>query len=262
MKAIRKRLRRWLGGAWLRKSQRLRFATVNGVRCKRVVLPDTSSAIRIERSLEAFGPSPRFPQLVARFENEVWVVFVPGERLVRADMPGALDEIIALYSDLYTRAPKAVAASETLSLQRAQQDLRFLRQVGVLDEAAWRELTAATERLVPERLWLGFDYVDPVVKNFVRPADGGPICAIDVESLAQEAPLGTGVAKAAVHWLTLEQRKRLLAAIEPKVPGLSAQLPFVELCFLARWTKMKLLTGKSDYLDAARFTPFRLQGSA
>jgi hypothetical protein len=113
---------------------------------------------------------------------------------------------------------------------------------------------------MPRQLLVGFDYTDPVLKNFVLPEDGNPLCAIDVESLVQARPLGAGIAKASVFWLTPERREQLLAPLETELPALRAQLPFVELCFLARWTKTKLLTGKQKRVRESLFAPFRQAG--
>ncbi|MGH8636228.1 MAG: hypothetical protein ACREUZ_03740, partial [Burkholderiales bacterium] len=169
---------------WLRKSQRLRFVTVNGVRCKRVMAPDVFIASQIERNLEAFGPTLRFPKLVTRFENEVWVKFVPGERLARID-DEALRNVGAFYAEVYTRANRLQPTSETPWPQRLQRDLEFLHETGSIQTNAWHDLAAAAERIMPLQLLVGFDYTDPVLKNFVRPENGDPLCAIDVESLVQ-----------------------------------------------------------------------------
>jgi hypothetical protein len=241
---------------WLRKSQRLRFVTVNGVRCKRVMAPDAFVASQIEHNLEAFGPTLRFPKLVTRFENEVWVRFVPGERLARID-DELLRNVGAFYAEVYTRASRMLPTRETPWAQRLQRDLEFLHETGSIQTDTWRDLTAAAERIMPAQLLVGFDYTDPVLKNFVHPGNGDPLCAIDVESLVQGRPLGAGIAKASVFWLAPERREQLLAPIEAELPALRAQLPFVELCFLARWTKTKLLTGKRKRVREALFAPFR-----
>lgn len=254
-------LRRLLSAGWLRKSQRRRFVRVNGQICKRLLLHDSHLAAEIERNLEAFGPSVMFPPLITRFENEIWVEFIPGEKLTRSD-----DRVVAamagFYSALYARAPRQVALAETPYADRVQRDLRFLHRAGLIDEATWRDLAAAAEALAPPRLWLGFDYVDPVLKNFIWRADSGRLCAVDVESLVCDQPLGTGIAKAAVHWLDPAQRAGLLARLDPAVPDFRADLPFVELAFLARWTKTKLLTGKTHLVDPARLMPFRASARA
>lgn len=252
-------IRRLLAPAWLRKSQHLRLVQVNGVRYKRLVLHDAFIASEIERNLEAFGPSPRLPKLVTRFENEIWVEFVPGEVLTRVD-DAALADIGAFYVELYSRAKRVQRTAETPWPQRLQRDLEFLRATHLIGDATWSDLVATAQRITPAELSLGFDYTDPVLKNFVRPARGGPLCAIDVESLVRERPIGAGIAKAAVFWLEPQMRSRLLESLHAAVPELRAQLPFVELCFLARWTKTKFLTGKRKRVSESVFEPFRSSG--
>ena len=73
----------------------------------------------------------------------------------------------------------------------------------------------------------------------------------------RDRPLGAGIAKAAVFWLTAPQRERLLAELDGPVPQLRAQMPFVELCFLARWVKTKFLTGKRKHAHEQHFKAFR-----
>lgn len=249
-------LRRLFARSWLKKSQQLRIVTVNGVRYKRLLLGDAYTAGRIERTLEAFGPSPRLPRLVTRFENEVWLEFVPGEALTHAD-DSVLAEVTAFYSEVYSRATRTVCSSDTALPQRLERDLAFLRETGVISIEAWRDLSATAQRIAPPTMAVGFEYTDPVLKNFVRPETGGPLRAVDVESLVQDRPLGVGVAKASVYWLAPAQRERLLAELDATLPQLRAQLPFVELCFLARWTKTKFLSGKRKLAHEQRFDAFR-----
>jgi hypothetical protein len=249
-------LKRLFARGWLHKSQRLRIVAVNGVRYKRLVLHDAYIAAEIERNLEAFGSSPRLPQLVTRFENELWLEFVPGEPLARGDDRAAA-EVGAFYKEVYAKRTHPVPVADTPLPQRLERDLRFLHETKVIGTDAWRELSAAAQRLQPAQIWSGFEYTDPVLKNFVRPASGGPLCAIDVESLVSDRPLGAGIAKATVFWLTAPQYERLLAELEGSVPQLRAQMPFVELCFLARWVKTKFLTGKRKHAHEERFKAFR-----
>jgi hypothetical protein len=249
-------LKRLFGNGWLHKSQRLRIVAVNGVRYKRLLLQDAYTAAEIERNLEAFGTSPRLPRLVTRFENELWLEFVPGEPLAQGD-DSAAAEVADFYAEIYAKATRPVAVADTPLPQRLERDLHFLRDAGVIGMEAWRDLSAAAQRLQPPTLATGFEYTDPVLKNFVRPAGGAPLCAIDVESIVRDRPLGAGIAKAAVFWLTAPQRELLLARLDPVVPQLRPQMPYVELYFLARWVKTKFLTGKRKHAHEEHFKPFR-----
>lgn len=244
-----------LFGTQLLKSQDLRFVTINGQRFKRLILRDSFLAAEIERQLESFGASDHFPALVTRYENEVWVQFVDGQRLVEVDEQ-ALAKIADFYAAVYARRPRQVAMAELPFLNRLEQNLRFLQQVGVLSEAARRELEAVGRRLAPERVWIGFDYVDPVLKNFVIARDDQRLCAIDVESLADEQLIGTGVAKACVHWLEPFRDTFLARLAGAGAPDFQAYFDFVELGFTARWTKTKFLTQKRKFVQPELFDRF------
>ena len=113
--------------------------------------------------------------------------------------------------------------------------------------------------LAPASLWVGHDCTDTILKNFVRTPEGR-IRAVDVESLGADQLLGSGAAKACLRWLGPE-RERFLARLRTAgVPDFFAYLPFVELCFLAFWTKSSFLEGKSRFVDPSLFERFRATG--
>ncbi len=245
-----------LFGTQLLKSQDLRFVTINGQRFKRLILRDSFLAAEIERRLESFGPSDYFPGLVTHYENEIWVQFVAGRQLLEVDRQG-MAKIADFYTAVYSRRPRQVAMADLPFIDRIDQNLRFLNQVGVLGDTARGHLEAVARRLAPERVWLGFDYVDPVLKNFVIASDDGRLCAVDVESLADEQLIGTGVAKACVHWLEPFRDDFLARLARAQAPDFQAYFSFVELCFIARWTKTKFLTRKPKFVRPELFDRFR-----
>ena len=150
-----------------------------------------------------------------------------------------------------------MATADSGFVQELNRDLSFLRKVGVLSEAAASELDPAVERLAPEAVWVGFDYVDPVLKNFVMAADDGRICAIDIESLVDGQLLGTGVAKALLRWMEPHRAVFLDALDGLGAPDFRSYLPFVELSFLASYTKFMFLEKKWRKIDPKRFERFR-----
>ena len=150
-----------------------------------------------------------------------------------------------------------VDLSDSVGNDGREAALAFLRETRVIGNEAWCDLSATAQRIAPATVAVGFEYTDPVLKNFVRPDAGGPLCAVDVECLVENRPLGLGIAKASVYWLAPPQRERLLASFDASLPQLRAQLPYVELCFLARWTKTKFLTGKRKHAHGQRFEAFR-----
>lgn len=258
--SLKRRTGTWLKrmfGTQMLKSQDLRFVTINGRRFKRLILHDSYLAAGIERNLEAFGESAHFPRLVVRHENEIWVEFVEGAPLRSVD-DEAVARLAAFYAAIYAqRPPRQVATDESPFLGHVERNLRFLNQVGVLGDEAYGQLAAVAKRLVPPRVWVGFDYVDPVLKNFVLTGDGAQLCAIDVESLADDQLIGTGVAKAFVHWLEPHRHAFLEQLANHEVPDFQSYFGFVELAFLARWTKTKFLTGKWKFVDGGLFERFR-----
>jgi hypothetical protein len=140
---------------------------------------------------------------------------------------------------------------------RLQQNLRFLHQVGVLSAGAYGELEAAAERLRPSQVWVGFDYTDPQLQNFVLTREGGRVCAVDVESLRDEQLMGVGVARACEKWLEPFRELFFAHLARAGVPDFRAYFPFVELSFLAAQTKMQFLEKKWKNVDPALFNRFR-----
>ncbi len=244
-----------LFGTYLQKSQDLRFVTINGHRFKRLILRDSYMAEKIEANLGKFGPSDFFPPLVTRFENEVWVEYVDGIRIDAID-DARIRQFAAFYRSVYARRPQRIDLEQTIFADRLRQDLRFLHQVGVLPDNTHRDLLSVAQEIAPDAVWVGFDYVDPVLKNFIERSDGRGLCAIDVESLVDGQLIGTGVAKACVHWLEPGRTAfcREIADLDP--PEFLAYFPFVELCLIARWSKTKFLTGKFRLLEPKLFDRF------
>jgi len=222
------------------KRQSVYFVDINGTRFKRVVMGDSYEASLVERALEAAPTQARFPRLIQRHENELLLSFVEGRRFdpeSAADCSALAAFFGALYgSDRYGESSR--------KLWRALQiDLEFLVTAGLLDSALGDSLLLRAAELRPAEVQVGLDYVDPVAKNFVM--DGEGIVAIDVESLRRDVPLGTGIAKAGVHWLDRDAIGGLIDQVSEAAGfTLSGQQPFVELCFRVAWTKRKLLQGK------------------
>ncbi len=125
----------------------------------------------------------------------------------------------------------------------------------MLPESRYRALDARVEDLTPEKLWMGYDCTDAVLKNFVRCPDGR-VRGIDVESLTPNQLVGTGIAKAGVRWLG-DHRQAMLDSLRSRgAPDFQAYLPFVELSFLAHWQKSSFLEKKKRFVDSALFDRF------
>ena len=111
--------------------------------------------------------------------------------------------------------------------------------------------------LAPDQVWVGFDYTDPVLKNFVAAADDGRICAIDVESLEADQLIGFGVAKALLRWMEPDRDVFLAHLAATRCPNFQPHFDFVELSFLAWYTKLMVLEEKWTRIELSHFDRFR-----
>ncbi len=222
------------------KRQAVFFLSINGTRFKRVVLGDSFEASQVERALRSAPAAALFPELIQRHENELLLGFVEG-RPFDPSQESDRQALAEFFGALYAAGRRGVDADR---LWRAlETDIGFLRTAGLIDAPLGQALLERAADLRPAEVQTGLDYVDPVAKNFV--VDDGRLFAIDVESLRQDVPLGTGIAKAVVHWLGRDQAPDFIARVERAGDfTLGGQMPFVELCFRVAWTKRKLLQGK------------------
>jgi hypothetical protein len=222
------------------KRQSVHFVSVNGTPYKRVVLGDSREAELVERALERAPAGAAFPPLIHRHENELLLAFVEGRRFdpLNADDRHALVLFLgALYS-----APRTGEATDRLR-RRFEVDAAFLNSAGLIDSGLHRALQRRADAVQPAEIEFGLDYTDPVTKNFI--VSGEQLFAIDVEGLREDAPIGTAIAKAGVHWLARDERDGFLDAVE-ELSGdvIRPQFDFIELCFRTGWTKRKLLDGR------------------
>jgi len=238
------------------RAKRVRLVTLNGRRYKRVTLPDASLAAEVARNLATFRHAGIFPGLVASVDRELLLEFAPGRpQDGRFDDEG-IDRLARFFATLYGVDRRRVPTADTPYRDDLRRDLAFLRDVGVLTEPAHRDLVAAADGLAPDEVWVGWDYLDPLPRNFVLAPDGS-LVAVDVEDLRSNQLLGSGVAKACFRSIDAG-RERLLAAVEREAClELAPLMPFVELHFLAGWTKLAYLKGRAKLVAPALFEPYR-----
>ena len=130
-------------------------------------------------------------------------------------------------------------------------------------EAPWsgnggsQGVTPTAQGVTPESVWVGYEYTDAVLKNFIVAADDGRTCAIDVESLVGGELIGMGYAKASQFWLGDHRSDFLDHLSSHQGPDFRPYLPFVELYFLTQWMQRAFVEQKWRFVDAARFEPFR-----
>jgi len=258
-----KRLGYWmsrLGGTRLQKAKSLHFVSVNGHCFKRLIFCDSFLASEIEQHLDCFADSGYFPPLVARYEREIWLEYVEGIPIRSVDEP-FVHKIAAFYATVYGVNPILLKTKQSPFPGRLLQDLRFLHQVGILPQAFYLNLQSAAHDLAPEHIWVGYDYTDPVLKNFILQKENGRICVVDVDGLAGNQLLGIGVAKACVRWLGPYQAVFFSSLANQGAPDFQQYFSFVELCFLAKWTKRAFLEHDWKVIDSTLFERFRLPSS-
>jgi hypothetical protein len=243
-------------GTRLQKAKSIHFVTVNGHRYKRLLLCDSYLASEIERYLENFTQSGYFPPVVARYEHEIWLEFVEGISIKSVDEQFVV-KIAEFYATVYGAKPALLDVKKSLFPDRLLQDLRFLHQIGVLTQASYQDLQDAVPDLIPEEVWVGFDYTDPVLKNFILRPENGQICVVDVDGLTGNQLLGMGVAKACVRWLADYQPLFFSHLSSQGAPDFQQYFAFVELCFLAKWTKRAFLEHDWKVINPTLFERFR-----
>ena len=245
-----------LFGVRLQKDKSLHFVTINGQQFKRLVFCDSSLALEIERNLECFRGEGIFPNMVIRYEREIWVEFVQG-RLIKEVDDALVEKVAMFYSRLYSEAPRLVETNTTMFPDRLDRDLHFLNQIGILSNELLGEIRKSVDVLQPTHCWIGFDYTDPVKKNFVLHPKSHLLCAVDVEGLVREHLIGMGAAKALVRWLNPFKNEFLRLLATKGAPDIQAYYGFIELCFLAQWTKRAFFERdwkaiKPDYFEGYR----------
>ena len=254
-----KRVRYFLSrlfGTRLQKAKSIHFVTVNGQRFKRLTLCDSYLASEIEKHLNRFAGSGYFPPLVTRYEREIWLEYVEGDPIQSVDEEFVL-KIAEFYATVYRANSALLDATQSPFPGRLLQDLRFLHQISILTHDSYLDLQSAVQDLTPKQVWVGYDYTDPVLKNFILRPENGQICVVDVDGLAGNQLLGTGVAKACVRWLGPYRSLFFSSLANQGAPDFQKYFSFVELCFLAKWMKRAFLEHDWKVLDPTLFERFR-----
>ena len=252
---------RWLQ-AWrgvFAKRQSVHFVSLHGQRYKRVVFGDSAQAGEVQEALDAFAGTQRFPPLIHRHENELLLGFVEGRGFDPEDSSDRA-RLAGFLADLWQRTPVETPRDALPFDARLAVDLDFLVQARVLDAARADALAGRARAEAPDTLVIGYDYVDPVAKNFLIVAEGpgrkqAPrLVAIDVESLRAGQPLGTGLAQASLRWLSPGDVPVMASQVaESGGPDIDAQLEYVRLITTVAWTKRKFLQGKTHFIRSEHF---------
>jgi hypothetical protein len=228
---------------------------LGGQHFKRLTLPDSFIASRIAANLERFRNFDVFPRLVAVQDRELLLEFVDGRSVEGPLTDAGIDRLARFFATVYGIDRERVKLTDSAFPAELSEDLDFLVQVGAIDSQLRRGLDTAIGRTSPTDVWVGLDYLDPLQKNFLLTSEGRFV-AIDVEELLGGQLIGRGVAKI-LRTANDRHRERLLAGI---ADGCSLELgpamPFIELFFQARWTKLAFLKGRYKIVEGADFERF------
>jgi hypothetical protein len=257
---LRQAVLRWLEKRFVHEHRVHRIQIGSGT-FKRVTFGDAGSAEQAARALQHFEHSGVLPRLYARFDAELLVEYVEGERLARIET-GQADALARFYAAILDGGSRLVPLEHSGTRESFARDLALLHESGTIDASLRDRALRAFERLAPSRVRVGWDYTDGVAKNFVWRPDGS-LVGVDVEAIQPSALVGTGIAKSLSRG-DRELRTRFLEAFSPyshrthasegATLDLEKELPFVELCCEARWLRDRLLKGSS--LDPARLERF------
>lgn len=264
LEPLAQRVGRWAdalsGRRWV-KTQRVYRVETGDLRLKRIALTDAARADALERALSPWRGRGILPDLVARHHADLWVEFVEGRPVTpsEADLPQRFADLLAV---LYGAPRQRLDDPERRCVAEVERDLGLLARARVISAPLRAAVSAQLHARPPERLWVGPDHTDMLLKNMLRRPDGG-LCLIDVESIAERELVGTGFAKACLRWIG-PRREEFIEALRavPGLPGFCAELPFLELRFLAAWSKRSLLLGKDKLLQAGHFEDWLTRQSA
>ncbi len=246
-----RRLRRLTGAVGV-KSHEVHFVRTGDEIHKRVRFHHAAEAIAVEQALSSFGNWDGLPALVVRYGAELWVEYVHGSLLDPREAPA--DLLPRFFAEMYRRGSRLVPLRSTTVPHRLQEDIAYLARTGYLSQEVCRGLADRAGAIEPAEAWLGFEYVDPLPKNFVL--RGGNLVGVDVEALQPASLLGIGPAKAFLRWYDHPVADFLARLTEAGAPDLSAQFEYAELCFRCAYAKQKTFQRKTHLAPPSSFDRF------
>ena len=234
------------------KRQRVYRIDVGEVSLKRIEMLDSARAALKEEMLVQLAPADILPKPIARHHRDLWIEFIEGSPVDRDD-PRLPDDFAALLAKLYGSGATVAPPRGIYGPEAVTRDLDLLARAGCLPSATAAGAISLLDQVRPTSLWIGLVHTDLLVKNMLRRVDGR-LCLIDVESVVAGEAIGTGFAKACLRWIG-PARDRYVEAVgkRPDIPAFLPYLPYLEVRFLAAWSKRSLLLGKEKLVEPRHF---------
>ena len=136
---------------------------------------------------------------------------------------------------------------------KTHNNLKLLNKFGVLTDDIYSNLDQKLRNITPEYVWIGYDYTDPYLENFIITPERN-LLAIDVESIRSEHLLGTGIAKALTIWPAQYGEHLFQEVCNLPFPDFRSYFTFVEISSNAEWVLRRILHkqwyfGRPSYFD-------------
>jgi hypothetical protein len=245
-------LRRLKGAAGV-KTHEVHFVRVDGTLLKRIRFEKDGDALAVESALFDFGASAGLPAVVRRDGRELWLEYVEGPGLDPAKHDGAF-LLTQFYASLYAGSVRSLPVDASPYPERLKDDLHWLQAARVLSPSAAASIARRADAVEPGHVLVGFDFIDPVPKNFV--IRGNRLVGVDVEAFRTDTLLGTGPAKALLRWLDMTGDEMTRRLRELGTPDLTSQFDYAELCFRCSYARQKHLQRKAHLAPPSIFDPY------
>lgn len=242
-KRLRRKLLSYLN-LWHRKKYDVRFASVGDARYKKVTYNTSARAEYVWTQLSKYGQSPHFPAAIDIRGCEIWLEFIEGTTPSNFDAT-LIDKLSDFYASIYTRDSSCVPMAETQVWTGVVENLALLLEMKLVSHSVYKKLYKKAEALVPQEVWVGFDYTDPIANNLVITHNKQIVCAVDIKNLHSKVLLGQGIAKAQMRWLTPSLNDQFIDQLVKKgAPDFSQILPFINLVQGIQCVARKARNGK------------------
>jgi hypothetical protein len=257
----RRMQRRWLAATARErfKSNRTRYVDFPSHRYKEIRFPSISEARRVEHNLCRLRDLGTLPGFVFRLESTVWVRYVNGS-IIDPARESHRAGLIDFFARLYGQDARLLALEQTDVPHRLAENVRTLSEVGVLDTETASAVTRHAQLLQPATVWIGFEYIDALRKNFIASDDR--VVGIDVEAIHADQLLGIGLAKATHRWFDYPRDALLTELHDRGVPDLGAQYGYAALSFLCNYAVQCVFRGKYRQVGQSDFERLILREEA